>query len=170
MFFWNSPIRQVDDGAAGLDGAAHFRSVVRATEVQPHRRSYMSKARADVAEIEELENKRYDAMLNTDIHVLDDLLHEELIYSHSTGGLDTKEMYLNALRDKVSVYKTVKRNDQTVKVRDDIGLVFNHVLIHAEHKGSDLRLNNRLLAVWSRDKGIWRLLAVQSGAIPKQIV
>jgi ketosteroid isomerase-like protein len=130
----------------------------------------MSKARADVAEIEELENKRYDAMLNTDIHVLDDLLHEELIYSHSTGGLDTKEMYLNALRDKVSVYKTVKRNDQTVKVIDDIGLVFNHVLIHAEHKGSDLRLNNRLLAVWSRDKGIWRLLAVQSGAIPKQIV
>ena len=130
----------------------------------------MSETRVDVAEIEELENKRYDAMLNTDIHVLDNLLHEDLIYSHSTGGLDTKEMYLNALRDKVSIYKTVKRDDQTVRVIGDIGLVFNHVQIHAEHKGSDLRLNNRLLAVWSRDKGIWRLLAVQSGAIPKQIV
>ena len=129
----------------------------------------MSELRDDVKKIEELENKRYDAMLNADIHVLDDLLHEDLIYSHSTGGLDTKEIYLNALRDGVSIYKTVKRDDQTVRIKGDIGLVFNHVQIHAEHKGSDLRLDNRLLAVWSRDKGIWRLLAIQSGAIPKQV-
>ena len=129
----------------------------------------MYEARADVTKIEELENKRYDAMLNADIHVLNDLLHEILIYSHSTGGLDTKEIYLNALRDKVSIYKSVKRDDQTVRITGDIGLVFNHVQIHAEHKGSELRLDNRLLAVWTRDKGIWRLLAIQSGAIPKQI-
>jgi ketosteroid isomerase-like protein len=129
----------------------------------------MSELRDDVKKIEELENKRYDAMLNADIHVLDDLLHEDLIYSHSTGGLDTKEIYLSALRDGVSIYKTVKRDDQTVRIKGDIGLVFNHVQIHAEHKGSDLRLDNRLLAVWSRDKGIWRLLAIQSGAIPKQV-
>jgi len=129
----------------------------------------MYEARADVTKIEELENKRYDAMLNADIHVLNDLLHEDLIYSHSTGGLDTKEIYLNALRDKVSIYKSVKRDDQTVRITGDIGLVFNHVQIHAEHKGSELRLDNRLLAVWTRDKGIWRLLAIQSGAIPKQI-
>ncbi|MFL2654778.1 MAG: nuclear transport factor 2 family protein [Alphaproteobacteria bacterium] len=129
----------------------------------------MYEARADVTKIEELENKRYDAMLNADIHVLNDLLHENLIYSHSTGGLDTKEIYLNALRDKVSIYKSVKRDDQTVRITGDIGLVFNHVQIHAEHKGSELRLDNRLLAVWTRDKGIWRLLAIQSGAIPKQI-
>ena len=129
----------------------------------------MYEARADVTKIEELENKRYDAMLNADIHVLNDLLHENLIYSHSTGGLDTKEIYLNALRDKVSIYKSVKRDDQTVRITGDIGLVFNHVQLHAEHKGSELRLDNRLLAVWTRDKGIWRLLAIQSGAIPKQI-
>ena len=129
----------------------------------------MYEARADVTKIEELEIKRYDAMLNADIHVLNDLLHENLIYSHSTGGLDTKEIYLNALRDKVSIYKSVKRDDQTVRITGDIGLVFNHVQIHAEHKGSELRLDNRLLAVWTRDKGIWRLLAIQSGAIPKQI-
>ena len=69
----------------------------------------------------------------------------------------------------MSIYKSVKRDDQTVRITGDIGLVFNHVQIHAEHKGSELRLDNRLLAVWTRDKGIWRLLAIQSGAIPKQI-
>ena len=41
----------------------------------------MSELRDDVKKIEELENKRYDAMLNADIHVLDDLLHEDLILS-----------------------------------------------------------------------------------------
>ena len=43
-------------------------------------------------------------------------------------------------------------------------------LTHLQHPMSaDLHLDNRLLAVWVRDDGVWRLLAIQSGAIPPQI-
>ena len=126
----------------------------------------MSGSTSDIAEIEALENRRYAAMLAGDIAALEDLLHSELVYSHSTGGMDTKEIYLAALRDRVTVYKRVDRNDQTVRVKDDIGLVFNHVQIEAEHCGADLHLDNRMLAVWTREDGVWRLLAIQSGAIP----
>ena len=108
-------------------------------------------------------------MLAADIDTLDELLHDELVYSHSTGGMDTKEVYIGSLRDKITVYKRVARDDQTVRVHGDIGLVFNHVQIEAEYKGNDLKLDNRLLAVWKRDDGVWRLLAIQSGAIPPQI-
>lgn len=129
----------------------------------------MSDPKSAIAQLEELEDRRYAAMLAADIPALEDLLHEALIYAHSTGGMDTKEMYLAALRDKVSVYKRVVRDEQTVRVTGDIGLVFHHAQIEAEHKGSELYLDNRLLAVWSRDDGVWRLLAIQSGAIPPQI-
>lgn len=129
----------------------------------------MSGSKTDISALEELEDQRYAAMLAADTATLDEMLHEDAIYSHSTGGIDTKEVYLAALRDKVTVYKTVERDDQTVRVTGDIGLVFNHVQINADHKGNDLHLDNRLLAVWARDDGVWRLLAIQSGAIPPQV-
>ncbi|MFT5182871.1 MAG: ketosteroid isomerase-like protein [Alphaproteobacteria bacterium] len=129
----------------------------------------MPGTQSDIAELEALEDQRYAAMLAADIRTLEELLHEDLIYAHSTGGMDTKEMYLAALRDKVSVYKSVVRDEQTVRVTGDIGLVFHHAQIDAEHKGAELHLDNRLLAVWLRNNGVWRLLAIQSGAIPPQI-
>lgn len=129
----------------------------------------MSELESDIAELAALEDRRYAAMQAADIEALDDLLHDQLIYSHSTGGMDTKEEYLAALRDKVSIYKSVVRDGQTVRVTGDVGLVFHHAVIDAEHKGADLHLDNRLLAVWVRDDGVWRLLAIQSGAIPPQI-
>ena len=129
----------------------------------------MSGTPSDIAEIEALEDRRYAAMLAADIPTLEELLHDDLIYSHSTGGMDNKEMYIASLRDKVSIYKNVDILDQTVRVTGDIGLAFHHAQITAEHRGADLYLDNRLLAVWSRDDGVWRLLAIQSGAIPTQI-
>ncbi|MDH3739080.1 MAG: nuclear transport factor 2 family protein [Alphaproteobacteria bacterium] len=129
----------------------------------------MPGAQSDIAEIEALEDRRYAAMLDVDLETLKELLHEDMIYSHSTGGMDTKEMYIASLRDKVSIYKNVDLIDRTVHVTGDIGLAFHHVQITAVHHGNDLYLDNRLLAVWTRDNGVWRLLAVQSGAIPPQI-
>ncbi|NKB49698.1 MAG: DUF4440 domain-containing protein [Alphaproteobacteria bacterium] len=129
----------------------------------------MSGTPSDIAEIEDCEDRRYAAMLAADIPALEALLHEDMIYSHSTGGRDTKDEYLAALRDKVSIYKRVDRDEQVVRVTGDIGLVFNHVQIDAEHKGADLYLDNRLLAVWTRDNGQWCMLALQSGAIPPQV-
>lgn len=130
----------------------------------------MSGAETDIATLEALEERRYAAMLAADLATLDELLHDEMIYSHSTGGMDSKQVYLAALRDKVSVYKRVVRDEQTVRVTGDVGLVFNHIQIEARHKGVDLYLDNRMLAVWLREGGVWRLLAIQSGAIPRQSV
>lgn len=129
----------------------------------------MSGTASDIDEIEDLENRRYAAMLAVDLDALDGLLHDDLIYAHSTGGMDTKDVYLAALRDQVTVYKRVDRDDQTVRVTGDVGLVFNRIRIDAHHKGVDLHLDNRMLAVWTREDGIWRLLAIQSGAVPPQI-
>jgi len=127
----------------------------------------MSETEIDIAALEALEDRRYAAMLAADLATLDALLHDEMIYAHSTGGMDSKAVYLAALHDKVSIYKRVTRDQQTVRVTGDVGLVFNHVQIEARYKGVDLFLDNRMLAVWLREDGVWRLLAIQSGAIPR---
>ena len=120
----------------------------------------------DIAQIEELEDRRYEAMLAADIDILDTLLHEDMIYAHSTGGMDSKEVYLAALRDEVTIYQRVERSEKTVSVTGDIGLAYHHIEIDARHKGKDLHLDNLMLAVWTREDGVWRLLAIHSGAVP----
>lgn len=120
----------------------------------------------DIAQLKSLEDRRYAAMLAGDADGIADLLHDELIYMHSIGGADSKDSYLRTLRDGSMVYRTIERADVMAHAHGDIGLVFCHLRADVEVRGVARRLDNRLLAVWSRDDGTWRLLGLQSGAIP----
>ena len=123
----------------------------------------------DIVELEDLEERRYSAMLNADVAVLEDLLHDDLAYMHSTGDLENKESYISSLRDGTSAYKMVRCNDRTIRVHNDTGLGFHHLEADVVFQGNERHLDNRLLAVWSRDGGKWRMLALQSGPVVRKI-
>jgi len=120
------------------------------------------------AEIIELEERREAAMLAADIPTLNALLHDAVTYAHSTGGMDTKQIYLDGVGGGDFVYKTLARDDHTVKVHGDIAMSFYHMVANVQIRGNMHHLNNRMLCVWVREGGKWQLLAVQSGAIPPQ--
>lgn len=122
----------------------------------------------DIAAIEALEDRRYAAMLAGDTATLAELFHDELAYVHSTGGVDTKASYIDGLKNKVFAYQKIARDDQTVRVHKDIAMVYNHMQADVLIRGNLHHLDNRLLAVWSRDDGVWRLIGLQSGSIPPQ--
>ncbi len=126
----------------------------------------MAASESDIAEIERLEDRRYAAMLAADTLALAPLLHDDLVYMHSTGGRDTKASYLAALGNGTAVYRKVTRDDQTVLVHNDMALVFNRLEADVEIRGKAHRLDNRLLAVWARDGSTWRMIGLQSGARP----
>jgi len=121
----------------------------------------------DAALLASLEDERYAAMLAADTEKLAALLHDDLCYMHSTGGSDTKASYIAGLREKTFVYKKIARDDQTIRVHGDLGMVFNHMQADVEIRGTLRHLDNRLLAVWARVDGTWRLIGLQSGAIPE---
>ncbi len=119
----------------------------------------------DINILESLEKKRYAAMLDADVSVLEDILHDDLAYMHSTGELETKESYISSLRDGTSAYKMIRCNDRTIRVHGDVGLVFHHLEADVVFQGKERHLDNRLLSVWSRDESGWRMLGLQSGPI-----
>lgn len=119
----------------------------------------------DTSTLENLEERRYAAMLNADISVLKDLLHDELSYMHSTGELETKESYISGLRKGTSAYKKVRCSDRTIRVHNDIGLVFHRLEADVVFQGNARHLDNRLLAVWSREVDQWRMIGLQSGPV-----
>ena len=122
---------------------------------------------SDTDDLAKLEDERRAAMLGSDTEALDRLLHDELAYVHSTGGTDTKDSYIGALKAGTFDYKALECEDRTIKVHSDIGMVFYHMIADVEIRGTLRHLDNRVLAVWVREAGQWRLLAVQSGAIPE---
>jgi hypothetical protein len=117
-------------------------------------------------EIRELEDRRQAAMLGADTTTLAELLHDALTYAHSTGGMDTRQVYLDGVGNGDFVYKALKRDDHMVKIQGDVGLSFYHMVADVQIRGNMRHLDNRILAVWVRENGTWQLLAVQSGAIP----
>jgi hypothetical protein len=117
------------------------------------------------AGVRALEEQRYRAMLGADLATLDRLLDEALTYTHSSGVVDTKASYLAGIRDKVWAYKNISRENERVVVRGDTGLVFCRLHIDLLVKGAPKKVESNALAVWVRDEGQCRLVAVQSAAV-----
>ena len=73
---------------------------------------------------------------------------------------------MSGIRDGVRDYRDVTRADQTIKARGDTAFVFNQSTIDIIVRGTPKLVRTRALSVWLREKGSWRLIAVQSGPRP----
>lgn len=121
------------------------------------------------ADIRRLEDERYQAMQTGDAAALERLLDDGLVYTHSSGGADSKQSYVAGVRSRLWEYKSIARSEETIVVRPGLALVFNRLRIDIHVNGTPKRLDNRALAVWAPDAaGNWRLLALHSTAIPPQ--
>ena len=63
-------------------------------------------------EILALEDKRYAAMCGGDFAALEAMLHDELLYTHSSGLTDTKATWLASLRSGKTKYKSAACSDR----------------------------------------------------------
>lgn len=118
-------------------------------------------------DILQIEKRRAKAMVAADTATLDEIMHEELTYMHSTGGADTKASYIEGVGSGAFDYKKVDADDRTIKIHGDIAMVFYHMKADVVIRGNPRFLDNRVLSVYVREGGAWKLLAVQSGAIPE---
>ena len=91
------------------------------------------------------------------------LVANELSYGHSGGKIDTKESFIDDLMTGVSDFLTITISDQTVKVVGDTALI-RHALAGDTHdKGKDPgKVNLKILQVWKKQGGQWKLLARQA--------
>jgi len=118
-------------------------------------------------DIIQLEERRRAAMVGADTATLDEILHGGLTYMHSTGGADTKQSYLDGVGSGAFDYRQVDAEDRTIKLHGDIAFVFYHMKADVIIRGNPRFLDNRVLAVYVKEGGAWKLIAVQSGAIPE---
>ena len=117
-------------------------------------------------EILDLEDKRIAATVAEDFSALEALVHEELIYTHSSGVVDSKASWIESMRSRKTRYRKVTPSRRKVRFYGDTALVTGHADIEAEIDGQPKSLKLMYLIAWTRTQQGWKFVAWQSAPRP----
>jgi len=112
-------------------------------------------------EVLDAEDARYDAMLAADTAALGALLDEQLTYTHSSGGRDTRDSLLRKIADGALVYQEIAHPVDHLVIVGDTAVVAGKMIGSVVLDGAPLQLNNATMSVWVRRQGAWQLLGFQ---------
>ncbi len=110
------------------------------------------------AAVETLKN----ALISGDKTELENIAADELTYGHSSGKLEDKSAFVEALTSKVSDFKTIDLTNQTIKVVGNTALVRHELKADVVDSGKPASIHLGVLLVWQKEKGKWNLLARQA--------
>ncbi|MDB5828661.1 MAG: hypothetical protein JWQ73_2881 [Variovorax sp.] len=102
------------------------------------------------------------AMISPTPTALADLFADDLSYGHSDGKLDTKASISGSLLDGSSDFTTIDISEQTVQVSGDVAIVRHRLVADTNDSGRTGHVKLKILLVWQRQDGEWRLLARQA--------
>jgi hypothetical protein len=118
--------------------------------------------------IRQLEDARYDALIRGDIAGFTGYCHPELLYTHSSGTTDTLTDYVGKLKARYYVYHSIDHPIFRIIVDADTALVLGEMNADITSGGVEKRLHNLSLAVWTRRRNVWKLLAYQPTPLPRE--
>lgn len=119
------------------------------------------------AEIKKREDRRFQAMIDSDFNTLEELLGDDLIYTHSTAQADTRAEYIALCKKGVFKYLKIERPVENMQVYgDDTVIVTGHTRMDAIIEGTLKLLNSRYTNVWRKGPKGWQMVVWQSTPIP----
>ena len=113
-------------------------------------------------EILALEDQRLQAMVARDFGALERMVHEELLYTHSSGVTDTKASWLESMKSGKTRYKSASCSERQVRFFGEVALVRGKAAIEAEINGQPRSLKLFFLNAWTRTPQGWKFAAWQS--------
>jgi hypothetical protein len=112
------------------------------------------------------EDRRYEALLGPDLPTLERLFHDRLSYAHSSGVRDTKDQYLEKIRNGYYDYARIDHPVERVDVLGNTVVVIGRMTADLTVQGTQKTIDNLSLAVWTKDSGEWQLVAYASTPLP----
>lgn len=120
-------------------------------------------AAPDEESIAEQVEKLRTAMLHPgDRAALDRLVMDELSYGHSNGKVQDKAEFIGALTSGESDFVGIALSDQSVKISGDTAVVRHTLAAVTNDSGKAGNVSLKILMVWKKHGGRWRLLARQA--------
>jgi ketosteroid isomerase-like protein len=117
-------------------------------------------------EVLALEQKRIDSMTRQDFATLESLLHEDLVYTHSSALVDTKASWLESMKSGRTKYKSINVTEQKVRIFGDLALVTGRADVGVDVRGEAKAMKLRFLNAWTKTPQGLKFVAWQATPLP----
>ncbi|WP_211443098.1 nuclear transport factor 2 family protein [Collimonas humicola] len=90
------------------------------------------------------------------------LVMDELSYGHSNGKVQDKAEFIEALVSGASNFVSIALSDQSIRIVQDTAVVRHTFVAVTNDSGKPGNVALKILMVWKKHDGHWRLLARQA--------
>ncbi|MBD2753464.1 nuclear transport factor 2 family protein [Spirosoma validum] len=122
---------------------------------------------ADEKAVLTTEKQRFDAQVKKDYAVLDQVLADDLIYTHSHGGTDTKQSYIQSIRDGKQRYDAIDMEEHKVRIYGNTAVINGICMVKAMSNGQTINSHLKYTDVYVRNGNQWQMVAWQSIKLAK---
>ena len=109
-----------------------------------------------------LDAKRMAAMAEKDLAALNALIADDLIYTHSSARLDTKQTLIGAMESGATVYTSVVPSDVVAQDLGDAVVLTGVAAIGVMSGGKPNSFRVRFIDVYAKRAGGWQMVTWQS--------
>ena len=118
------------------------------------------------AQIIALEKRRCGALIANNMAALQKLVSDDLVYTHGSGVVDDKTVYLAAQRAKVAIYETIDHEDLRVRAyHSNVAILTGRLRLAIKVKGEPRSVDDRFTSVWvrsDRETDDWQFVSFQA--------
>jgi ketosteroid isomerase-like protein len=114
----------------------------------------------------ELDKKRMTAMGQKDVAALNELLSDDLVYTHSSARQDTKQSLIEAMTSGKTVYTAVVPSDVKAQDCGDAVVLTGVARISVNSGGKPNSFGVRFTDVYANKGGRWQMVTWQSTRLP----
>lgn len=114
----------------------------------------------------DLDEKRMQAMGAKDYATLEAVIADDLMYTHSSARIDTKQSLIGAMKSGATVYQSVVPSEVKAQDLGDAVVLTGVAQIKVVSNGTPNSFGVRFLDVYARRNGSWQMVTWQSTRLP----
>jgi sugar phosphate isomerase/epimerase len=115
----------------------------------------------DRTALEQSVEQLHRALVEPDSLTLNYLTADELTYGHSSGFIENKEAFVKAIMTGKSDYAKITPSNQEITIKGNLAWVRNDLVVDTFANNAPTTLKLKMLYIWTKDSGYWRLFARQ---------
>jgi ketosteroid isomerase-like protein len=116
-------------------------------------------------QIQALDREWAEACVHADVAKLDQVLADDLTYTHSSGQAQTKAEFIATVREGKVRYRSIEFQQSSARVYEKTAVTNSEVRVNITVDGRDVSVHARFLHIWVKQNGRWQLAAHQGTKI-----
>ena len=117
---------------------------------------------SDQKQLETMVVELYQAMIAKDRNTLEKLTAETLSYGHSSGTLENKAAYIEAILNGPFEFLSIDPANQTISVSGDTAIVRHIFNAKGKNNGENVDVHIGVILVFQKHTRVWKLIARQA--------